>query len=164
MLLTLDQYFHLHGRPAEPALISNAGALLAKVQQLLSLAKADGIEPGIDQVSKNPIASGYRPAGANAATANAAAASTHLTCEGVDLQDIIGTRALAVWCIKNLRHLEACGLWMEDPRWTAGRTNTDPWVHLQGKPPRSGKRVYVPSTAPAQDPDFYARHQLTVPA
>lgn len=163
MLLTLDQYFQLHGRPAEPALIANATQLLSKVNRLLSLAKRNLVEPGLDQVSKTAIASGYRPAGANAATANAATASTHLTCEGIDLQDIIGTRALAVWCIKNLRHLEACELWMEDPRWTAGRVNTDPWVHMQGKPPRSGKRVYVPSTAPAQDPDFYIRNGLTAP-
>lgn len=163
MRIVLADYFKLHGRPESDALIANAATLLEKVNALLERAEQDRVVPGIDQVSQNHVASGYRHAGANASTANAAVASKHLTCHGIDLQDIIGTRALAVWCIQNLEQLEECGLWMEDPRWTGGRTNTDPWVHLQDVPPRSGRRVYVPSSQPPTDPDFYKRAGLSPP-
>jgi hypothetical protein len=162
--LTLSDYFKLHGRPADSALVSNAELLLAKVNALLEEAAADGVSPGTDQISGNAIPSGYRSPGANARTANAATNSTHLTCEGIDVQDLVHGRPLAVWCCKNQDLLERLGLYMEDPRWTAGRTRTDPWVHLQDRAPRSGKRIYVPSTAPAQDPDFYSRNGLKAPA
>ena len=49
--------------------------------------------------------------------------------------------------------LAEVGLWLEDPRWTFDPKG-DHWVHLQTVPPRSGNRVFVPSDAPAKDPDF----------
>lgn len=148
-MITNEQYFM--GRDAKyPAELTaeirhNAGVLVGKVNTLLAMAETEGIVPGFDQVTGTHVASGWRPAGVNERTANAAKTSKHLTGQGVDLQDSAG-RALARWCLRNLDALEDLGLWMEDPQWTGGR---DPWVHLQTVPPGSGKRVYVPSTAPA---------------
>ena len=87
------------------------------------------------------MASGWRPAAINDATANAAKLSKHLTGEGIDLRDT-GTRDLARWCLRNLDALEEIGLWMEDPQWTPS------WVHLQIVPPNSHRRVYCPSSRP----------------
>jgi hypothetical protein len=119
----------------------NAEDLLERVNPLLELAAAEGVAP-TENEHGSPVASGWRPALVNDATANAAKASKHVTAEAIDLRDGRG-RALARWCLRNLDKLEELGLWMEDPRWTPT------WVHLQMVPPRSGNRVYVPSTAPA---------------
>ena len=166
MRIVLADYFKLHGRPEMTALVDNAEALLAKVNKLLAYAEDAGIVPGIDQISHNHVSSGYRPAGVNAATRNAALRSKHLTCHAVDLQDTIHTRALATWCVRHLARLEECGLWMEDPRWTGGRINTDPWVHLQDVPPGSGRRIYIPvdpRTSPPTDPTFFLRARTALP-
>ncbi len=57
------------------------------------------------------------------------------------------------WCLKNLAFIAECGLWMEHPCWThyAGGT----WCHFQIYPPKSGKRVFVPSTQPNPNPKFW---------
>lgn len=122
----------------------NAEELLGRVNLLLERAAAEGVEPGVDQMTGNAVASGWRPHGINDRTLNAAATSKHITAQAVDLQDN-AHRDLARWCLRNLDVLEELELWMEDPRWTGG---ADPWVHLQMVPPGSGRRVYVPSTAP----------------
>lgn len=160
--LTEEHYFKLHGRPTTTALIENAREWLRRANMMLDYALAAGVEPGVDTESGNHIASGHRPAGVNARTANAAVASTHLTCEGGDIQDKLG-RALAIFCVVNESLLIQCELWMECPRWTGGRTNTDPWCHWQTKAPRSGNRIYVPSSQPPSDPHFYERNGITVP-
>jgi len=162
-LISIGDYFTLHGTPDDDRLRANAAEWVRRANLLLKAAARDGISPGIDQVSKNHVASGYRPAGVNAATSNAAKRSTHLTCEGGDVQDR-PDRQLAVWCARNQDKMAEVGLWMEDPRWTGGRTNTDPWCHWQTKPPGSGKRIYVPSSAAPTDPKFYGRNGLPVPA
>lgn len=120
----------------------NVLSLLAAVNELLDRAAAEGILPGVDEHTHNHVASGWRPAGVNARTANAGKRSTHISGRGIDLQDL-EDRSLARWCLRNLDQLTTLGLWMEDPRWTPS------WVHLQIVPPGSGKRVYVPSTSPA---------------
>lgn len=135
-MITLEQYWM--GRDAKyPAeltaeILHNAGVLVARVNTLLRLT-----DPAPHQV-----ASGWRPPAVNDATTNAAAHSKHRTGQAVDLVDV-APRLLARWCLSHLEDLETIGLWMEDPRWTPS------WVHLQLVPPGSGKRVYVPSTAPA---------------
>lgn len=113
----------------------NASHLLASVNTLLKCAEADG-------VTAIGVASGWRPRGVNDRTANAAKSSTHITGRGIDLRDH-EDRRLARWCLRHLDALEKLSLWMEDPRWTPS------WVHLQSVPPGSGKRVYIPSSAPA---------------
>lgn len=166
MALTLADYLKLYGveyrAQLTQQLVGNAETLLDKINQLLVAAAADGVSPGVDQISGNAFSSGWRPAHVNARTSNAGKHSLHIICRAGDLQDNIA-RDLAVWCIKNLPVLERIGLWMEDPRWTAGTNRRDPWVHVQDVAPGSGRRVFVPSIAPAQDPDFYTRNQLVAP-
>lgn len=128
---------------------ANAEILIPKVNLLLAFAEADGVAPGFDQVTGSHVASGWRPSGINSRTSNAAALSPHLRAQGVDLQDIIGTRALACWCLVNRDALIQVGIWMERPQWTCGRNNDDPWVHWQIVPPKSGRRFFIPSLAPA---------------
>lgn len=150
MTITLDDYLMGRGRDYAAELtaeiLGNATTTVGRVNLLLAMAEAAGVEPGLDQATGTAVSSGWRPAGVNSRTANAAAGSKHLTGEAVDLQDT-PERALATWCLANLDALEQAGLWMERPQWTGGR---DPWVHLQIVPPKSGRRCYVPSTKPAE--------------
>jgi len=81
------------------------------------------------------VSSGYRPPAQNAA-AGGAKASNHMICAAVDFRD--NSQELAKWLITNLQVLEDCGLWMEDPQ------STPTWVHLQVKPPKSGRRIFKP--------------------
>jgi len=120
----------------------NAADTVAKANALLERA-------GFAQVCS--VNSGWRPRQINAATPNASATSHHLTGCAVDLPD--PDRALAAWCVNHLTVLAEIGLWLEDPRWTYD-ANGEHWVHVQTVPPRSGNRVFVPSDAPALDPDF----------
>lgn len=152
-MITLEQYWMgrdaVHGSELTFEIRNNAEELVGRVNNLLAAAEIDGVSPDLDQVTGSPVASGWRPAGVNARTKNAASGSKHITGRAVDLQDT-RDRALARWCLEHVELLEQFGLWMERPQWTAGATGRDPWVHLQSVPPGSGKRVYVPSTAPAQ--------------
>ena len=123
-------------------MIQNAQLLVDRVNLLLARAEEDCVSPAQDERTGTWVASGWRPPAVNDRTSNAANASTHLVGLGVDLQDW-PDRRLARWCLRHPEHLEEAGLWMEDPRWTPD------WVHLQARPPGSGRRVYVPSAAPA---------------
>ncbi len=162
-MLTLADYWmgrdRLYASHLRAEIIRNADITVRKVSTLLHAADLDGIEPGEDQVTGTAVSSGWRPPAVNDRTANAAAQSTHLTGEGVDLQDH-ADRRLAAWCCRNLHHLINLGLYLEDPRWTGGR---DPWVHLQTRAPRSNKRIFVPSLAAPNDPTFFARIGQQVP-
>lgn len=113
---------------------NNAAHTVRKVNQLLDLAEADGI-------NCNQCASGWRPLAVNDVTQNAAKNSKHTIGLAVDVRDTAG-REFASWCLSNLDQLERIGLWMEDPQWTPT------WVHLQIVPPKSGRRVYIPSLKP----------------
>lgn len=152
-MITVEQYWFGRDKkyPADftPAVQANGAETVRRVSLLLAAAAKDDVHPGIDQITKTEVAGPWRPAAENARTANAGKLSTHITGEGIDIQDK-RDRQLARWCLRNLKVLEVLGLWMEDPQWTAGKNNDDPWVHLQTKPPGSGKRVYVPSSAPPQ--------------
>jgi hypothetical protein len=86
--------------------------------------------------SERNVRSGWRPAEINANTPRAAKNSLHMTCEACDIDDSYGS--LAKWCLNNLPVLEVIGLWMESP------DATPTWVHVQTKPPKSGKRVFLP--------------------
>lgn len=118
-------------------IMGNAVVTVARANELLERAGRSDI---------NTVGSGWRPRGVNDSTANAATNSRHITAEAVDLRD--ADRTLATWCVDNLDVLAEIGLWMEDPRWTPT------WVHLQCVPPKSGKRVYIPSVKPPLDPSF----------
>jgi hypothetical protein len=144
-VITLADYWmgrdKTHAAELTQKIQDNAAELVGRINLLLSWAAIDGVFPGIDSVTGTAVASGWRPAGVNARTKNAATGSKHLLALGGDLQDVAG-RALARWCLRNLDALEEAGLWMEDPQWTPD------WVHLQSVPPGSGRRVYVPSQNP----------------
>lgn len=143
-MITIEDYFmgrdRTHAAELTDEIRANAALTVARVNLLLADAAEELIEPGTDEVTGTPVASGWRPAGINARTQNAAAGSKHLTAQACDLQDT-ADRRLARWCLRNLEELERIGLWMEDPQWTPD------WVHLSTVPPRSGKRVYRPSAA-----------------
>ena len=144
MIIPDDYYMgRQHSNAAEltDAIRDNVTELLGRVNLLLAWAYGDNVRPALDAATGTHIASGWRPAAINDATANAAKQSRHLTGEAIDLRDN-GTRDLARWCIKNLDALEEIGLWMEDPQWTPS------WVHLQIQPPGSRRRVYCPSSKP----------------
>lgn len=134
-MITLAEYWNGRDRkfPRElnAEICNNAALTVSRINRLLGLAAEEGIE--CDTVS-----SGWRPLAINDATANAAKASKHIKALAADLRDT-PQRDLARWCLRNLKHLESIGLWMEDPRWTPT------WVHLQIVPPGSGRRVFVPS-------------------
>lgn len=83
---------------------------------------------------------------------NGAAKSKHLMGLAIDLDDN-DVADLWKWVQANLALMKSIGLWMEDPRWTHGSIGT--WVHFQVVPPQSGKRIFVPSTAPASAPALW---------
>lgn len=117
---------------------ANAAELLGRVNNLLAaLGWADP-----------EIRSGWRPQAVNDATSNAAAHSKHLTGQAVDLADPDRSLARAIMLEPDV--LTQFGLWMENPQWTPT------WTHLQSVPPKSGRRIYVPSTAPAIAPPILA--------
>jgi len=125
--------------PCSEEVRTNAVITLRKVNTLLGMAKKDDIP--CDKCS-----SGWRPLGINDKTANTAKGSKHISGQAIDVFD--PERRLAQWCLDNMLLLGKCALYMEDPRWTPT------WVHLQIVPPVSGKRVYIPSTAPATAPSL----------
>ena len=140
-MITLDAYWK--GRDTEYAneltdeIRANAQVTVDRANELLARAGRSDI---------HSVNSGWRPMAINDATANSAARSKHLSAEAADLPD--ADRTIATWCVDNLDVLKEIGLWMEDPRWTPT------WTHVQIVPPKSGKRVFIPSSAPPKDPDF----------
>jgi hypothetical protein len=138
-MITMQKYWmgrdEKYSAMLTPEIVSNAKKTVDLANLLLQEFQA---ETGL-QIET--VASGWRPPVVNGATANAATGSRHLTGRAVDLRDTPG-RDFARWCLRNLDRMESIGLWMEDPQWTPT------WVHLQIVPPRSGNRVYVPSTQP----------------
>lgn len=93
---------------------------------------------------------GYRRAQDN--PKNGAAKSNHFIGAAVDIDDD-DTLFMWNWVKDNLGLLKEIGLWMEDPRWTHGSAGT--WMHFQIYPPKSGKRIYIPSEKPASAPDIW---------
>jgi hypothetical protein len=134
-MISLANYFNgrdkKYVRELDDEIRNNAALTVSRVNRLLGIAAEEGIE--CDTVN-----SGWRPLAVNDKTSNAAKGSKHIKALAVDLGDS-PQRDFARWCLRNLKHLESIGLWMEDPRWTPS------WVHLQIVPPGSGKRVFVPS-------------------
>lgn len=98
------------------------------------------------------VSSGYRTAAINASTPNAAPNSKHMFGQAVDIRDADGS--LWTWVINNLDIIKKAGLWLENPNWTHNSTNAG-WVHFQILAPNSGHRIFIPSSAPAINPNFW---------
>lgn len=99
----------------------------ALVPKLNALQEASGLDLFIN--------SGWRPSAVNASVGGAPH-STHDLGLAADIGDHSGL--LRDWILQNLETMVRLGLYMEDFRWTLG------WVHVQSRPPRSGKRIYIP--------------------
>ena len=108
---------------------ANATELLGRVNDLLAALGLPDKE----------VRSGWRPQGVNDATANSAKTSNHLTGKAVDLAD--NDRSLTKAILREPEVLAQFNLYMEDARYTPT------WVHLQSVPPRSGRRIYIPSSS-----------------
>lgn len=148
-MITLDDYWM--GRDLKyradltPEIIANAQVTVDRVNQLIEAYRdCTGVE-------LSEVASGWRPPAVNEATSNAAKASTHLAGQGCDLRDN-ANRDFARWCLQNEDLLAEIGLWMEDPRHTWRAPDGRPWVHLQIRPPRSARRVFIANAGPATAP------------
>jgi len=148
-MISLADYFKAYAGYPEitPEIEANAADLLAKHGALMAYAVADGWKPQVNPVTGTMVSGdqngGWRPQ----ACPIGAPDSTHKKGKAVDTHD--PGRRLASWCMANLDRLRDLGLYMEDPRWTAWKKGGGGWVHLQSVPPRSGKLVYIPSTADA---------------
>lgn len=81
------------------------------------------------------VSSGYRSPDNNAA-ANGAKLSAHLSLQACDFKDVDGK--LKEFVAKDPEILVRCGLYMEDP------SKTISWIHLQSRPTKSGKRIFMP--------------------
>lgn len=95
------------------------------------------------RAAPDEIASGWRPAAVNEATANAASKSKHLTAEAGDLRDD-KDGSFAWWCYdhQHVLALPEIDLYMEHPVATVMMAKRTPWCHLQTVGPRSGARCY----------------------
>lgn len=86
-------------------------------------------------VTSAKVSSGFRTKAANS-SANGAPLSAHQTGEAVDLADKDGSLARGITTHNAL--LRLYDLYLEDTSATPG------WVHLQTRPTKSGKRVFLP--------------------
>jgi hypothetical protein len=121
--------------PPSDEVIANAADLAWRVSGVLTAFGAS-----------RKLSSGYRPREVNDATPNAGKDSHHIHGRAVDIVDDDGK--LAEFCVTNTALLETLGLWMESPKYTVkkdarGRVISR-WVHLQSKPPKSGRRIFSP--------------------
>jgi len=90
------------------------------------------------------VSSGWRPASINGMIKGAAPKSNHIIGCAVDIFD--GSGELMKWCLANLDVIADAGLYLEDFRWTPN------WIHFQSIRPKSGKRLFIPSSALALAP------------
>lgn len=143
-MITLADYWRgrdsTHALQLGTDLRTNAGRIVEAANALLVLAKGAGVTLKPSPVTGSMVASGWRPADINAATKNASPTSLHLVCRAIDIYD--HNRSLALWAQANAETvLRDLGLWMEHPDYTRG---VNPWLHVQDKPPASGRRVFIP--------------------
>lgn len=91
------------------------------------------------------VTSGWRPPSLNAITPGAANHSLHEQGLAVDILDTDGK--LMEWVLENLQLMKDLGIYLEDFRYTPN------WVHFGIRSPKSGHRIFVPSSAPPKDPN-----------
>lgn len=137
-----------HEAELTDAIRANAEETVRRANLLLELASHDGVSATVDMQTQCLVGSGWRPAGVNAATANAAKVSKHLTGQAIDIRDDRISRKLCAWAVSppGRAALESVGLWCERPQWTPS------WLHCQWVSPASGNRFFIPSAAPPMVP------------
>lgn len=136
--------------PRKDLLESNAAEVQWRIQAVADIFTA---ETGIQLTL---YASGWRPKAVNDPTklSGAAQYSHHLDAEAGDIHDTPDGK-FAWWCFSHQEVLQKYALWMEHPCATVLLAKQTPWCHLQIKPPKSGLRVYFPSTNSAETWDKY---------
>ena len=131
-MITLDQWITSSGRYPERAksyeltasVIKNAKTLLERVNALL-------VHLNIDTVS---VSSGFRPSTINQRVKGAAAKSAHMSGEAIDLFDPDGA----------LKKLVTKALLIKFDLYREDSTASPTWMHLQSRPTKSGKRIFLP--------------------
>lgn len=86
---------------------------------------------------------------------NGSATSWHYKGAAIDIDDN-DAGELWFWLMRpeNMQLLKDTGLWLEHGNYTHNK-QFGTWVHLQIYPPRSNKRIFVPSTQPDPNPSFW---------
>lgn len=139
-MITIAQYLGPYGDhpDATSEVRGTAARMLDKVNRVHAIAEADGFTFKINPKTGSRVSGsgngGFRPQDCAIGSAN----SPHKLGRGVDTYD--PDRGFARWCIAHLDVLAGEGLFMEDPRWTPT------WVHLDDRGPKSGRRVFIPSS------------------
>lgn len=134
MIITVDQYFNQYVN-IPPMTRVSADILMRRVNgMLLDLGFIAAV-----------ISSGYRNSLVNDEVGGKKN-STHLTGEGIDLND--PERKIAKAILKKKEILDQYNLYMENPRWTPKH------VHLQTRPVPSGNRIYIPDSTPPKTPEI----------
>jgi len=83
---------------------------------------------------------------------NGSPTSWHYKGAAIDLDDdSSGVTWKYVWA--NRFKLKELGLYVEHPCWTNHKGGS--WIHIQTRPPRSGKRFFIPSIQPNPNPSFW---------
>lgn len=86
---------------------------------------------------------------------NGSKTSWHLRGAAIDIDDDdAGTFWNWLMEPEQMKLLKEVGLWLEHGCYTHYKGGT--WVHLQIYPPKSGKRIFVPSSAPNPNPSFWS--------
>lgn len=121
-----------------PLVRSNAAVTVERVNEFLKAAREAGCTVESHPRTGTPVSSGWRPPQVNAATPSAAVRSKHMTGEACDIYDPDGDLDDFAMTEAGQATLAWCALWHEHPSATKG------WIHLQTRPPRSGKRTFYP--------------------
>jgi hypothetical protein len=144
-MITTEQYFggrrESHPTECSPWIDDNAHRTVGILNQMIARAESFGVVIPLNpegDFKGSQLASGWRPPTINSCTPGAALNSKHMTAEAGDLMDPHGDFKAWLATPEGQYSLVDIGLWMEDP----GHTPT--WVHLQVKPPKSGKRTFLP--------------------
>jgi len=84
------------------------------------------------------VSSGWRPKTHNTKIGGAPS-SNHIKGLAIDIKDT--DNRVFQYVLQNLKLAEQLGLYFEDKRWTPT------WVHIQLVKPKSGKRIFIPSSS-----------------
>jgi hypothetical protein len=139
-MITLKE-LNPHDYPTTEEVESNLKDLLDKMNKVRSIygkpmTVTSGLRSQADQERINP----------------SAPKSKHLLGQACDVADTDG--ALMNWVLDHLDLMKDIGLYFEH----FGYTHPEGkgwWVHFQSVPPASGKRIFVPSSAPNPNPSIW---------